>query len=159
MLAASVSRWWWAGSHLLVTVGGTVVVIASAGLGVGVGYAAVTGDAGQVVRLAAAALATAPAVLVLVGVAVALFGWLPRAAIAAWGALAVVTVIGVFATVLRLPRWLVLVSPSSTCRRCRPRRGGRCRWSSCSRSPPRSRPPGWSGSDAATSWRPEPAHR
>lgn len=111
MLAASVSRWWWAGSHLLVTVGGTVVVIASAGLGVGVGYAAVTGDAGQVARLTAAALATVPAVLVLVGVAVALFGWLPRAGVAAWGALAVVTVIGVFASVLRLPRWLVLASP------------------------------------------------
>lgn len=111
VLGGAVSRWRWAGSHLAVTAAGTVAVTAAAGLGTGVGYGAASGDASQVVRLTVAALATLPAALVLVGVATALFGWVPRATGASWGALAVVAVIGVFATALRLPRWLVLLSP------------------------------------------------
>lgn len=111
VLAGAVSRWRWAGAQVAVAVAGTVVVVTAAGLGTGIGYGAAVGDAGQVPRLTAAAVATVPAVLVLVGVAVALFGWLPRATVAAWGALALASVVGIFATVLRLPRWLVLVSP------------------------------------------------
>lgn len=111
VLAGSVSRWRWAGAQLAITLAGTVVVVAAAGLGLGIGYAGAVGDASQVPRLASAGLATLPAVLVFVGVAVALFGWVPHGALTAWGALAVAAVVGVFATVLRLPHWLVLVSP------------------------------------------------
>lgn len=111
LLAGPTSRIRWVGEHLVVAVAGTVVVVASGGFGVGLAYAVVSGDAGQVARLTAASLATLPAVLVLVGVAVALFGWIPRAALAVWGALAVTVVVGFFGELLRLPAWARGVSP------------------------------------------------
>ncbi|MGD9753503.1 MAG: ABC transporter permease [Acidimicrobiia bacterium] len=102
MLATATSRWWWAGSHLVVSAAGTAVVLAAAGLGEGLGYGLVIGDASQPWRLLGASMALLPAVLVLVGVATALFGWWPRGTVAVWGALAVVVVIGVFGDVLQL---------------------------------------------------------
>jgi ABC-2 type transport system permease protein len=83
----------------------------AAGLGVGVGYASVTGDTSQVARLVGAAVATVPGVLVMVGVATALFGWLPRLTVAAWMAFATVLIIGLFGQVLRLPEWVRSASP------------------------------------------------
>lgn len=111
ILAASVSRWRWAASHLVVAVVGTVVVMAAAGSGVGVAYAVVSGDAGQVLRLLGAALVTVPAILVLVGLAAALFGLAPRFALAAWAGLAVAAVIDIFGEILRLPDWSRQLSP------------------------------------------------
>jgi ABC-2 type transport system permease protein len=111
MLAASVGRARWTASHLIVTIAGTAAVVTAAGLGAGAGYAISIGDVQQVTPMVEAALGTLPALLVLVGVAVVLFGWLPHAAGAAWGALAVVVVVGVFASVLHLPRWALRASP------------------------------------------------
>ncbi|MFN0089181.1 MAG: ABC transporter permease, partial [Acidimicrobiales bacterium] len=111
MLATPLSRWRWALDHLVVTVAGAALVVSAGGLGVGLGYAAAVGDAGQVGRLTASALATLPAVLTLVGVAAVLFGWAPRAAAAAWAALAAVVVVGVFGELLRLPSPLRNLSP------------------------------------------------
>jgi ABC-2 type transport system permease protein len=85
--------------------------MAAAGLGVGISYAVVSGDAAQVPRMVGAALVTVPAVLVLAAVAAALFGLAPRAAPAAWGVLAIAAVIGYFGELLRLPQWMRAVSP------------------------------------------------
>src|SRR5262249_22543958 len=52
-----------------------------------------------------------PAVWVLVGVAVVLVGVFPRATVAAWAALGVCFVIGMFGQVLDLPTWVQDVSP------------------------------------------------
>lgn len=111
ILASPVSRDRWALSHLVVAVAGTVLTIAAAGLGVGIAYAAVIGDASQIPRLVGVALVTVPGVLVLLGAATALFGLLPRAALASWGVLAVMAVIGFFAELLQLPDWALRVSP------------------------------------------------
>src|SRR3546814_9790321 len=56
VLAGALSRWRWAGSHLQVVVAGTLVVLAAAGLGTGVTYGLIDGDAGHVPRLLAASL-------------------------------------------------------------------------------------------------------
>lgn len=111
MLATPTSRVWWAGSHVVVTVLGAIAVTACSALGTGVGYAIGVDDGTQVLRLVAAGMATLPAVLVLVGIAVALFGWLPRSTTLAWSALALVVVVGLFGTVLRLPHWVRMISP------------------------------------------------
>lgn len=111
VLATPVSRWRWAGAHLAVTLGATTLLIVSGGLGMGTGYALVIGDGSQIATLVEAALATLPATLVLAGIATALFGWLPHATAAAWGVLALVAVVDIFATVLRLPHWTTLLSP------------------------------------------------
>ena len=69
------------------------------------------GDAGQVPRLLGAALAAVPAVWVLVGVAALLFGVVPRAATAVWGALAACFLLGLLGPLLSLPDWLMAISP------------------------------------------------
>lgn len=111
MLAAPVSRLTWAGSHLVVTALGTTVVVLAGGLGAGVGFAWSVGDRSQIGVLTLASLVNLPAVLLIAGVAAALFGWFPRFTTAAWGALALVAVVDVFGTLLRLPHWLRQVSP------------------------------------------------
>ncbi|HEU5083757.1 MAG TPA: hypothetical protein VFU14_10480 [Acidimicrobiales bacterium] len=111
VLAAPVSRVRWAAGHLLVAAVGTVVVVGAGGLGMGVGYAAVSGDVGEVVRLTGAALTTVPGVLVLAAIAVALFGAAPRLALFAWAGLAVAVLVELFGELLRLPEWTRAVSP------------------------------------------------
>ena len=110
-LASPVPRSRWIGGHLVVTVGGTCLVMAAGGAGIGAAYAVVTGDAGQVVRMIGAALVTVPAILVLVGVAVAFFGVVPRWSLAVWGVLAASILVELFGELLRLPAWSRMVSP------------------------------------------------
>ncbi len=111
LLAAPVARWRWAGSHLAVTIAGTVTVVAAGGLGTGVAYGAVTGDPGQVPRLLGAALVYVPAVWVLVGFSAALFGLVPRAAALAWAGLAGCILVALLGPLLKIPEWLASVSP------------------------------------------------
>jgi len=111
ILATPVSRVRWAAGGLAVAAGGTVLTILAAGLGLGVAYAVVSGDVVQVPRLAAAALVTVPGILCLVGVAALLFGLVPRLAPVAWAVLAGMFVIGYFADLLQLPRWVRDLSP------------------------------------------------
>jgi ABC-2 type transport system permease protein len=111
ILATRISRRRWAASLLTITVAGTVVVILAAGLGLGIAYAAVSGDPAEVPRLAAAALVTVPGVLVLIGFTALVFGLSARATPAAWAALALMVLIGYFSDALRLPGWLRDLSP------------------------------------------------
>jgi ABC-2 type transport system permease protein len=111
MLAGPLPRDRWAGSHLLLALAGTVVTIAAGGAGVGIGYAVVSDDPGQVVRLTAASLVTVPAAMVLLGLTVALYGLVPRLALLAWGVLAFVSLVDYLGEVLRLPQWVRRISP------------------------------------------------
>jgi ABC-2 type transport system permease protein len=111
ILATAVSRVRWAASHLSVAFGGTVVVLAIAGLSVGVSDAAVTGDPDVVPRSLGSALAYTPAIWLLVGLTVALVGLAPRAAAAAWAFLTVCFVVGMLGQLLALPNWVQDVSP------------------------------------------------
>jgi ABC-2 type transport system permease protein len=111
MLATPTSRTGWMGSHLAVALGGSAAVMAAGGLGTGVTYALVIGDAGQVPRLIGAALVQVPAVWVLVGIACALFGLIPRWSIAAWAVLALALVVAMFGALLDLPSAVMDLSP------------------------------------------------
>jgi ABC-2 type transport system permease protein len=111
VLATHVSRSRWLGGALLVTLLGTTAVVAAGGFGVGLTYAVTTRDASQVWRMTGYSLAYLPAVLVLTAVAVLLVGWLPRAAGAAWAALAVCFVISYLGGLLELPQRVLDVSP------------------------------------------------
>jgi ABC-2 type transport system permease protein len=111
LLATAMSRWRWYGAHLAMAAGGTVVVLAAAGFAMGLAYGLSIDDLSAVPELTGAAVAFAPAVWVLIGIGLALFGVAPRAAAAAWGALAVCFVIGLFGQLLELPSWVVDVSP------------------------------------------------
>lgn len=111
VLATAVPRSRWAAAHLLVTLAGSVVAVLLAGVGMGLGYLTVTGDAGAIWRLAAA---TVPQCLpVLVVAAVAWLGSALRRGLSALGWLLVVwaAVVLLFGATLRMPGWLLRTSP------------------------------------------------
>jgi polyether ionophore transport system permease protein len=96
VLATSVSRQRWAGSHLAF----------------GLAYGLTTGDvAGQLPRVLAGALVALPAVWVLSGIAAALFGVLPRLTPASWAALAVSALLVLLGPLMGLDQWLLDLSP------------------------------------------------
>jgi ABC-2 type transport system permease protein len=111
LLATPTSRGRWTASHLAMALVGAVVVLAAGGLGVGLLAGIVTDDLAELPRLLGSALLYAPAVWLLVGLAAALFGVVPRAALAVWAGLGFCFVVGLFGRLLDLPAWLVDVSP------------------------------------------------
>jgi ABC-2 type transport system permease protein len=113
VLATTVSRVGWAGSHLLVAAVGSAVVLASGGLVAGLAHGLRSGDlAGQLPRVLGAAMVQLPAVWVLAALGAALFGLLPRLVVGAtWAILGVVLAVTVFGEPLRLSRWLLDLSP------------------------------------------------
>ncbi|MGK2950749.1 MAG: ABC transporter permease [Acidimicrobiales bacterium] len=111
LLATATSRDAWLGAQLVTALLATLAILVAAGVGMGAAYAVATGEAEQVPRLIGALLVQAPAVLVLVGIAAALFGAVPRATAAAWAALGVCLVVGLFGELLQLPGALRSVSP------------------------------------------------
>ncbi|MFZ4519818.1 MAG: ABC transporter permease [Microthrixaceae bacterium] len=113
LLAAPVGRLRWAGGHLGVALGGSAVLLVTAGLSAGVARAVVTGDGGQAFRLVGAAAAQLPAVWVLVGATLLLFGWAPRLTVGAWAVLVGFILIGEVAPLLDVGQWLLDLSPFS----------------------------------------------
>lgn len=111
VLATAVSRRRWMGSHLGFVVVGPVVVLAAGGLGVGVSYAAIAGDPGQVLRAVGAAMVNAPAAWVLAAVVVALFGLLPEFSGLGWAAFGAAVFISILGALLRLSHWVMDLSP------------------------------------------------
>lgn len=109
VLAGAVSRWRWLVTAVLAAVIGAAVLMFFAGVGNGVGAAVTTGDPMTVVRLTLAGLAYVPALAVVAGVAA-----LAVALRAPWiGWLAVTFVVGALylGALLRLPQWLINLSP------------------------------------------------
>lgn len=111
ILATGTGRTSWVAGHVAVGAIGTVLVMGATGLGTGLAFAAASGDVDQIGRLVGAALATVPAILVLMAIGVALFGWRSPATAAAWGALAVVFIVGFLGDLLQLPEWAQQLSP------------------------------------------------
>ena len=90
---------------------GSALIMVLGGLGMGVTYAVIEGDSGQVGRLTGAAVGFVPPLWVVVGIAFAVVGLVPRAVAAAWAALGLFVVIGFFGQLFGLPDWLIDVSP------------------------------------------------
>ena len=111
LLATALSRTRLTAGWLAVVVLASLVVLGAGGLGAAVTYAVVDHDAGHIPILFGAMLAYLPAVLSLGALGFALFGWLPRSSALAWGALALCFVSGWLGPVLRLPEWLMNLSP------------------------------------------------
>jgi polyether ionophore transport system permease protein len=111
VLATAIGRSRWAGGHLAIALAGGAVVMLAMGLGAGFAYAARTGDAAQVPRLAAAALAQLPAVWVLAGVAAAGYGVAARLGALGWLALVACVLLAILGPLLDLPAALLDLSP------------------------------------------------
>jgi ABC-2 type transport system permease protein len=113
LLATGLPRRRWFVSNIAVTAAGTVLVLLAVSLGIGCGYALVTGDGGAVGRLAGGTFAQLPGVLVLGALARLITGVAPRWAALAWLAVGFCAVVLLFGEALRFPDWLVGVSPFS----------------------------------------------
>ncbi len=109
VLATATSRPRWVASHVLVAALGSLWLLFVVGTCAGAA-AASTSEAG-IGAVLGAALATWPAVLVCVGLALALFGVLPRVSLLAWGLLAVFLLVGELGAILKLPDWMMGLSP------------------------------------------------
>ncbi|BBY31252.1 ABC transporter permease [Mycolicibacterium sediminis] len=109
VLAGSVSRWRWLLSAVASAAIGAAVVMFCAGLGNGIGAGLVLGDPPIVVRLTLAGVAFVPALAVLAGVSALAVAvrqrWL------AWLAVTFVVAALYLGALLRLPRWLIDLSP------------------------------------------------
>ena len=113
LLATPLPRWrWWLAQTALTVLGPTLAVVAG-GVGLGAGYALATGDGSRVGPLELATLVMLPGTLLLGAVALVLVSVAPRAAVAAWAYLALCAVVLLLARALRLPSWVVDLSPFS----------------------------------------------
>jgi ABC-2 type transport system permease protein len=109
VLAGSVSRWRWLLANVGATLVGATVLMFVAGLGNGLGAAMTMGEADLVPRLTAAGIAQVPAMAVIAGIgalAVAL-----RRPLIGWLAVTFVVLSLYLGALLRLPRWLIDLSP------------------------------------------------
>jgi ABC-2 type transport system permease protein len=109
VLAGSVSRWRWLLSNVGATLVGSAVLMFLAGLGNGLGAAATMGEADLVPRLVGAGVAHVPAMAVMAGIgalAVAV-----RRPMIGWLAVTFVVLALYLGALLRLPRWLIDLSP------------------------------------------------
>ncbi|MFC7535565.1 ABC transporter permease [Actinoplanes sp. GCM10030250] len=104
VLSTSVSRYAWAGSHLVFALLGPGAALVAEGLLAGL----VHGDVGPVLG---ASVAQLPAVWVLAGVTVLLIGVLPRLAAVAWGAVAACLLVLLVGPLLGVSQWVLDLSP------------------------------------------------
>ena len=109
VLAGSVSRMRWLSTAVLATVLGSVVLMFFAGLGNGLGAGLTLGEPETVVRLTLAGLAFVPALAVMAGVAA--FAVVLRSTWIGWLAVTFVVVSLYLGALLRLPGWLIDLSP------------------------------------------------
>lgn len=111
VLATSVSRSQWLGSHIAIALAGSAALMGLTGFGLGLSVAQALGDAAMLGRVLGAALAHVPAIWLTVGVAVALFGLAPRATPLVWLVIAYAGLVGWLGVLLRFPQWAMNLSP------------------------------------------------
>jgi ABC-2 type transport system permease protein len=112
LLATGVGRVRLAVSYVVVAAGGGAAIMVASGVMTGLGFGLRSGDVGtQLPRVLAAALAQVPAAWVVAAVALALFGLVPALTQVGWAVLVVCFLLGQVGPTLRLPQWLLDVSP------------------------------------------------
>ena len=111
LLATALPRGRWLLGHVAMTVLAAVVGLMLGGLGLGLGYAMVTGDGEAIGRYFMATVPYLAPVLLLAAVARLLFGISVRWASMAWGTLGFCSVVLMFGEILQFPGWLKAISP------------------------------------------------
>jgi ABC-2 type transport system permease protein len=112
VLATSVGRLRWAGSHLVFAFFGTAALLLVGGLFMGLANGLRTGDVGGSIGDTLAGMAVQlPAAWVVVALAVTIFGLLPGFSAAAWAVGSLALLLSLFGPVLDLPRAVLDVSP------------------------------------------------
>jgi polyether ionophore transport system permease protein len=112
-LSGTLSRVRWLAAHGLIIVTGLVAIVVVSSVVLAVGMAWSMGSALNLGRVLGAGAAYLPAELLVGGLALALFGLRPRAFPAGWVALAFIAFIAFLGPGLKLPSWLLDLSPTS----------------------------------------------
>jgi ABC-2 type transport system permease protein len=112
-LSGTLSRMRWLAAHALVIVLGLLVIVLISSVVLAAGTAWSTGTAVDLGRILAAGAAYLPAEVLVASLALALFGLWPRAFPAAWAAVALVAFIAFLGPGLRLPTWVLDLSPTT----------------------------------------------
>ena len=113
LLATAHPRRDWLLAHVAMTVLGSVTTLLAGALGLGLGFAMVTGDDQAIGRYIAPMVSYLAPVLLLGALARLLYGAVPRLAYLAWGGLAFCFVVMFFGELLRFPSAVVDVSSFS----------------------------------------------
>lgn len=112
VLSGSAGRLAWAGSHLVFPAVGSALVMAAAGLGVGVGAGWSLGDFwGWVGRMVKAGLITTPALWIIAAAAVALFGLKPKWTSGAYGVFGALVFIAYLGPLVDTGQWFLDLTP------------------------------------------------
>jgi len=109
VLAGAVSRWRWLFSAVAAALIGSAVLVFFAGLGNGLGAGITLGEPGTIVKLTLAGLAFVPAMAVVAGIAALAVAL--RHAWIGWLAVTFVVTSLYLGALLRLPKWLIDLSP------------------------------------------------
>ena len=112
LLATGVTRSRWLGSHVLMALFGTGVLVLLGGLGSGISSGASLGNMGrQLPRMLAAAAVQLPAIWLVTALVVILFGLAPKLVTAGWVLFGAFLLIGQFGAVFDLPQSVMNLSP------------------------------------------------
>ena len=113
ILSTATTRWRWMASHLVIAMGGSLVLLTVVGASVGVAYVGATGaEVSEVFRIIGGALVHTPAALVLGGLVTVVFAFAPRWASAiGWTSVGFAFVVGQLGTGLGLPETVIDLSP------------------------------------------------
>ncbi|TDD70436.1 hypothetical protein E1262_09310 [Jiangella aurantiaca] len=111
VLATAVSRTRFAASHLVVALGGSLLLMLVGGLGLGITAAIALDDGSVFGRLFVAALAHTVGVWLVVAVAAALIGLAPQLVHLTWVVLTYGVVVGVLGGFFQFPDWVTKISP------------------------------------------------
>ncbi|MEM7274942.1 MAG: ABC transporter permease [Actinomycetota bacterium] len=111
VLACSISRRAWLGSHALLTVVAAPVFMVMAGIGLVVTDAMVAGGFTSVGATLGAAVARVPALWAVAGIGILLYGWVRRFSLGVWAVFAGAAIVFLFGELLRLPDQLMNLSP------------------------------------------------
>ena len=112
-LSGTLSRMRWLAAHGVVIVTGLVVIVLVSSVVLAAGMAWSMGAGVNLGRVLGAGAAYLPAELLVGGLALALFGLRPRAVPAGWAALAFVAFIAFLGPGLKLPGWVLDLSPTT----------------------------------------------
>ncbi|MFD2418318.1 ABC transporter permease [Amycolatopsis pigmentata] len=112
VLATRVTRMRWAAGHLVFSLGGSALLLAVAGVGVGLTHGLRVHDVGgQIPAMLGATMAQLPAVWAVGGASMLLFGFLPAYSAASWTVASLSLALTLYGPILRLPQPVLDISP------------------------------------------------
>ncbi len=113
LLSTAESRWSWLFNYTIYSAVTSWIILGLTGFAAGLVFGTITGDvASNVKSLSTAILVYIPAIGVMMGATLVFFSLLPRLYVAlAWAALASSLIIFQLGAILKLPQWLLNVSP------------------------------------------------